>query len=445
MARALALGALGLAVIAVVAVLLISGGSSYHVRLLFSDASGLVSGDQVMIGPSNVGSVDSVSLTRDGAAAIVVSLQPDAAPLYRGTVARIAENGLAGIASHYVTLEPATDSNPTIPDGGTITEQYTHAEVSLDQVFDTLDPLTRAGIRNLIRGEATSISGRAKAANQTLHYLAPALASTSSVTKELSRYEPAFDQLLVSGAQTMKTLASRTQQLTDLVRQTDTATGAIAAQSSALEQTLALLPNALSRSTSTFAGLRSTLNTLKPTVAVAKPALRNLAPFAAALRKLATTSIPTVADLAGIVTNTRGTGDLTTLLKIAPGLERAARSAFPSIITSLNNSAGQVTYLREYTPDVIAALANVGQAAGYYDGNGHYLRTQPFFGAFGLDTSTNQLVPLASGQTRYSQLTVTLNRCPGSAVQRPPDGSAPWQIDNSPSTTCDAAAVPPGP
>lgn len=429
----------------VTVILLTSGGSSYHVRLVFSDASGLVHGDQVMIGPSTVGSVDSINLTRTGAAAIVVGLDSDASPLYQGTVARIEENGLAGIASHYITLQPATDSHPTIPDGGTIPEQYTHAEVSLDELFDTLDPLTRDGIRNLIRGEATSIKDRAKAANRTLEYLAPALASTSEVTKELDRYEPAFDQLLVDGAQTMQTLASRSEQLTDLVQKTDEATGAIAQQSGALEQALALLPGALTQSTTTFAGLRKTLGSLEPTVAVAKPAFQRFEPFAAALRRLAANSIPTVADLADLVNNPSATGDLTELFKVTPTLERLATSAFPNIIKSLSDSTDQVTYLREYTPDIVAALTNIGQANGYYDANGHYFRTQPVFGAYGLDTTTNQLVPLSGSQTRYSQLTVTLNRCPGSAVQPTPDGSAPWEIDNSTTSTCDAAAVPPGP
>src|SRR5579884_2621495 len=91
--RAMALGAL-LLVVAVIAYVLLSGGSPYTVRLLFSDASGLVSGDQVMIGPSAIGSVQSVSLTPTGQAAVVIGVSGDSAPLYHGTVARIEENGL---------------------------------------------------------------------------------------------------------------------------------------------------------------------------------------------------------------------------------------------------------------------------------------------------------------------------------------------------------------
>ena len=147
----------------------LSSGSPYRVRLLFSDASGLVSGDQVMIGPSSVGSVQSISLTDNGQAAIVISLDGSAAPLYRGTVARIEENGLAGIASHYITLQPApARGNAQIPSGGTIPQSDTYAEVSLDQIFNTLNAQTRQGLRNIIQGEATSIKGKALEANRTL-------------------------------------------------------------------------------------------------------------------------------------------------------------------------------------------------------------------------------------------------------------------------------------
>src|SRR5581483_6468437 len=236
-----------------------------------------------------------------------------------GTVARIYENSLSGIANKYIVLEPGTGSGD-IPDNGLIRPDDTYASVSLDQLFDTLDPLTRQGLRGFIRGEAASIKGRAPQANQTLQYLAPALVSTSNVTKELARNEPTFDNLLVQGAKTMQLLGSRTAQLTQLVANTNTTTGAIASQSQALEQSLSLLGPVLSHSTSTFAGLRSTLDTLDPLVVKSIPASRRLATFAIALRKFTTASIPTVGRLSALIRNPSGTGDLITLLQATPSL-----------------------------------------------------------------------------------------------------------------------------
>lgn len=437
-ARALALSALLLAII-VIAYVVLSSGSPYTVRLLFSDASGVVAGDQVMIGPSSVGSVQSVSLTDSGQAAIVISLDGSAAPLYQGTIARIAENGLAGIASHYVTLQPATaGGNDQIPSGGTIPQSDTYAEVSLDQLFNALNAPTRQGLRNIIRGEAASISGKAPAANRTLKYLAPLLQSTSNFTAALNRDEPAFDELLVRGAQTMQLLASRTRQLSDLVSQTDGVTGAVASQSVALEHALALLPAALSRSTTTFTGLRGTIGTLEPLVAATKPQVGHLTTFAASLNSFAKAATPTLGYLAALIASPNGQ-DLTTLLREAPTLERAAAAGFPPIIASLQAqlSSGQIQALREYTPDIVAALSNTGQLNGYYDANGHYGRSEPFYGAYGVSggTLTNQLPA-----NRYNGLTVVrTGRCPGGATQ-PGDRSMPV-----PTSGCDTSNTPPGP
>ena len=97
------------------------------------------------------------------------------------------------------------------------------------------------------------------------------------MTSELTRDEPTFDGLLVQGAKAMQALASRSEQLTQLISNTSTATGAIARQSQALEQTLTLLPPTLTRATHTFHGLQTTLDALNPLVAASKPAVRQTA------------------------------------------------------------------------------------------------------------------------------------------------------------------------
>ena len=95
-----------------------------------------------------------------------MSIDSGAAPLHEGTVARIYENSLSGIANKYVVLEPGATEAPAIDDGGTISEDHTYSFVSLDQVFDAIDPLTRAGLQGVIRGEAASIQGKAAQAQQ---------------------------------------------------------------------------------------------------------------------------------------------------------------------------------------------------------------------------------------------------------------------------------------
>jgi phospholipid/cholesterol/gamma-HCH transport system substrate-binding protein len=436
-ARVAAFTALVAALVAVVVVLL-SGSSTYTLRADFQDAGGLVTGNDVLMGPATVGSVQSISLTQNGQAQVTMSIDSGAAPLHEGTVARIYENSLSGIANRYVVLEPASSQAPAIPSGGVIGEQDTYSFVSLDQLFDTFDPLTRAGLRDVIKGEAASIQGRAAEANQTLRYLAPGLASTSNLTAELDRDEPAFDGLLVDGAQTMQALASRSQQLSDLIASANVTTGAIARQSQALETALSLLPGTLTHATGTFAGLRTTLDALDPLVSASKVAARRLTPFTIQLRTLAEAAIPTVGALSDLIHNPAGGGDLITLLQQTPRLASVAATAFPHLIEAMNDSQAQLDALREYTPDVVAALSNIGQASGYYDANGHYVRVQPTFFAFGLDSSGQLTVRPPS--ERYQGLQVVHARCPGAAVQPSPDGSAPHAV-----TGCRPSSTLPGP
>ena len=435
-ARVAAVASLAVAIVVVVLVVL-SGSTAYTLKADFQDAGGLVSGNDVLMGPAKVGTVQSISLTPNGQAQVTMSID-SGAPLHEGTVARIYENSLSGIANKYVVLEPAASQAPTIPSGGTIGEQDTYSFVSLDEVFDALDPLTRAGLRGVIQGEAASIDGRAKQASQTFKYLAPGLASTSNLTAELDRNEPAFDGLLVQGAQAMQALASRSSQLSDLINQAGTATGAIARQSQALEQALVLFPGTLSRATSTFAGLRTTLDALDALVAKSKIASRRLVPFTKSLNAFTQAAIPTVTALSDLIHNPAGAGDLTTLLKDTPELARLASKAFPDLVKSMDASQLQLDTLREYTPDVVAALGDVGQASGYYDANGHYLRVQPTFFAFGTD-GQGRLTTRPPWE-RYRGLQVAHSRCPGGAVQPSPDGSSPNAVSG-----CDAGSTPPGP
>ncbi|HWF55915.1 MAG TPA: MlaD family protein [Solirubrobacteraceae bacterium] len=438
LSRAVALCAL-VAAVAVVGVLFFTSSPSYTLRLYFQDSSGLVTGDEVMIGPANVGSVRSIGLSPNGEAVVRIGLHGNAAPMHQGTVARIYENSLAGIASKYIVLEPAPSQAPMIPAGGVISTQNTYSEVSLDQLFDLFDNATRNGLRGVVRGEAASIKGRAAQAHRTLLYLDPGLESTSEVTHQLSLYEPAFDGLLTDGADAMQQLASRAAELTQLIRNTEVTTGAIAGRNRALSSALQLLPAALTRSTHTFAGLDQTLDALTPLVDRSKPASRRLAAFSAALRTFSQRSIPTLKSLAQLIASPGQTGNLTTLLRQTPGLQRTAATALPQLIASMNASQSQLDYLREYTPDVVAALTDLGQASGYYDANGHYLRSQPYFSAFAL-SATNQLEPLPAYENRYSGLQVSHGRCPGGAVQATPDGSAPEAVPG-----CSTSSSPGGP
>src|ERR1700761_255649 len=126
--RAAAAGALLVAVLAIV-LIVVGNSPSYKLRANFQNASGLVPGNVVLMGPAQVGSVDSIGLTPNGAAQVTITVNSDVAPLHQGTVARIYEDSLSGIASKYIELQPGPSAAPPIGSGGLIPESHTYSEV----------------------------------------------------------------------------------------------------------------------------------------------------------------------------------------------------------------------------------------------------------------------------------------------------------------------------
>jgi ABC-type transporter Mla subunit MlaD len=77
-----------LAAVIVVLILVFGSSSSYTVRAQFQNASGLVTGNNVLIGTGAVGTVSSIGLTANGLADVTLHLH-GVGKLHQGTIARI--------------------------------------------------------------------------------------------------------------------------------------------------------------------------------------------------------------------------------------------------------------------------------------------------------------------------------------------------------------------
>ena len=140
-----------------------AGAAPYTLHADFQDASGLVTGNHVMIGPANVGTVQSIALTPNGQAQVTIALDSSAAPLHEGTVARIYENSLSGIANRYVVLEPGAAATRPRSRAAARSARTTRTRSSASTSSSTRSTRsTRAGLRGFIQGEAASIQGKAR-------------------------------------------------------------------------------------------------------------------------------------------------------------------------------------------------------------------------------------------------------------------------------------------
>ncbi|HEV3232596.1 MAG TPA: MlaD family protein, partial [Candidatus Dormibacteraeota bacterium] len=94
-----------------------SGTGNYRVKLDFTNADGLVTGNDVLIHGVKAGKVESLDLGTD-VAVVTVSVADAFAPLHGGTKAVVRSLGLLG--NHYVEVIPGPDSGPELANGAEI-------------------------------------------------------------------------------------------------------------------------------------------------------------------------------------------------------------------------------------------------------------------------------------------------------------------------------------
>jgi phospholipid/cholesterol/gamma-HCH transport system substrate-binding protein len=432
------------AAVALLAFLLFGGGGAYEAKAVFQNAGQLVKGNQVLVGGQPMGTVTDIRLTDEGHAQITMELK-EFHPLHEGTTATIRASSLSGIANRYVSLDLGPNDAEELPSGTTIEADNTTSIVDLDQLFNTLDPKTLNGLRQVIRGSARWYDGRARETDRASYYFNPALSTSSRLTRELVRDRVVFRQFVGDTADVMTALAERRDDLSGLVGNANATATAIASENAALARSLDILPETLRNANTTFVNLRATLGDLDVLVAESKPATRELAPLLRELRPLVRDARPTIKDLRLLIRKPGDGNDLIELNRQMPELAAQTDVVFPRTVRALRQAQPVIEYIRPYVPDLTGWFTKFGQGAAPYDANGHYARIQPLFNAFQSDstpggqllTFTGDSSRLGGFQTRRSQ------RCPGGAMQPPPDGSAPYR--ETADFECDPGTVPPGP
>ena len=416
--RIAALGALVLIAIAIIVLLLSSGGNSNHYKLIFQTGGQLVKGNQVLIGGAPVGSVDDVKLIDNGQAEVDISVNR---PLHEGSSAIIRATSLSGIANRYVSIQPGPDNSPELAKDATISQVDTTAPVDIDQLFNTLRGPERQALRNIIQGSSTVYAGKAPEANQTYKYLSPSLVATDRLLSELDRDEGVLTNFLVNGSDVVTAVAQRRSDLSALTQNANEALGAIASENRSFD-----LPGTLRQANTTFHNLRPALDDLDVLVNAAKPATKNLAPFLRQLHPLLKRGVPVFRDLNRALNLKGKQNDLADATGYLPALEQRAADAIPITVSSMQVSQDNLAFLRPYIPDLMAGIAHLNQIGGYYDADGHYARVQPAgLGVFGLNPSgannfTFNAQNAADVFNDYGAFGSTNNnirrRCPGGAT-----------------------------
>jgi phospholipid/cholesterol/gamma-HCH transport system substrate-binding protein len=443
--RVLAGAALLIAVVALVYIFTRGGSAEY--KVIFPNAGQLVVGDVVRVGGVPAGSVKSVELTDDNFAEVRISLDDRYAPLHAGTTATIRHQGLIGVANRYVDVSPGPGFNKAIADGGRIEADKTTSIIEVDQFFNTLDPPTRGGLKNVIHGFADWYAGEESNANDSARYFPPALAQMASFERELTRDSAAFEQFFVQTGEAMGALARRRTELTSLVTNLRTTLAALSSNTGSLASALDAVPPALREGSDSFVALRNALPALRRFFAAAGPGSNGLAPFLAKLAPVTELAVPRFRQFTSLFTQPGRSNDLLDALRDLPPLAKLTGKALPRGVKGLEKSTPIFEFARPYVPDLTQWARSFGAIFAPYDANGHYARSLAMFDAFnfvddGAGGHFDPKPPSARGTSSYLA-TGNLRRCPGAAIRAPADGSAPFVDSGELSNPdCDASQVP---
>ncbi len=220
----------------------LGGGSDAHqVTARFSDANGLVTGNEVRVSGVTVGTVDSISVggnPRTGPyAEAVLSIDKAHWPLHQGT--RIAVRPKGVLSNVFVDLSPGPQGAPAIGDGHVFGTAETSSPVNLDQLADIFNGDGRTAIRTQLQEGVIALGGSgAPDLNAAIAQLDPLTAALVPLTDVLARRSPELDRLNAEFDTITAKLASEDQHLHGLIASGNATLGALAARQHQLQGTL---------------------------------------------------------------------------------------------------------------------------------------------------------------------------------------------------------------
>jgi ABC-type transporter Mla subunit MlaD len=375
----------------------------YTLTAAFDNAATLRETAPVRIAGVTVGEVKSVDGTGDGAE-VTFTVEEDGQPIHSDAEVEIRPR-LFLEGNFFLDLQPGSPSADELDAGDEIPITQTATAVQLDEVLALLQEPQRRGLQRLLKGYGTALTYEPTAAddadqdpsvqgesgaeslNDAFRYGGPAGRNTAIVSEALLGERPHdLSGMIAAAGDTFDKLASREQQLPDLITNFNITAGAFAAESGNLSRSIALLDPTLAETEVSLRHLSDALPPLRALARESRPGIQELPETIAAFDPWL--------DQAGQLLRDDELGGLSQLLKgAAPGLaetaaaskrlfpitDRVARCTIENLVPTADTEItadGFGTGQPNFQEFFYGAVQLGGSGQGF-DGNGSYLRLQP--------------------------------------------------------------------
>ena len=250
------------------------GGSSYKVRAIFDDVASAVPGEDVKIAGAKVGKIDSMEVTPQNKAAVVLDITKSGfSPFHRDAHCTIRPQSLIG--EKYIECDPGRPSSPelkTIPDGfpgegdHLLPLSNTSAPVDLDLINNIMRVPYRQRLSIILSELGAGLAGRGEDLNALIHRANPALRQTDRVLKQLADENVTLKNLATESDQALAPLARDRRHLAGFIRNANEVGEATAAHSADIQRGIKLLPRFLSELKPTLTDLGDLADEMTPTL-----------------------------------------------------------------------------------------------------------------------------------------------------------------------------------
>src|SRR5215203_264487 len=378
----------------------------YRVIVNFPEATTLATEADVRVAGVPVGKVRKVEVG-DGTNRTVATVEIERryAPLRTDAHAVLRQKTLLG--ETYVELTPGT-SEKTIPEDGTLPDGQVKPTVELDEIFDSLDPRTRAAFKGWQTELAKGIKGRGRDFNDALGTLPGFASDGADVLAVLDTQQGAVQRLVKNTGVVFAAPTQNEAQLRNLITGSKRTFDATASKNDALAETIRIFPTFLRESKLTLARVQKFSTDTDPLITDLRPVARDLQPTLRDVRALAPDLERFFKNLDPVITASK-TG-MPATREVLAGAEPLLGELGPflqqinPIFKYFEASQWQVADFLNFGA---AALAAKTESPG--GGTGHYLRQ---FGPIGAESVSiwKERAPTNRGNSYFQPLSLASSK-----------------------------------
>ena len=358
---------------------------SYRVRAIFNNAAFVIPGMDVKIAGVRVGAIESLDLTDDHKAAVVLNIENKNYQDFReNAFCRIRPQSLIG--ERYVDCRP----EEPLPAGMTqpallapiasgagkgeylLPSNRTATSVDLDLINNVMRLPFRERFTIILNEFGTALAGNGQELNAALKVTDPALQQFNNVLAILARQNKQLASLAVNGDTVLAPLARERASIAGFINSSGYTAQASAEESAAMTQNLQKLPGFLTQLRPTMNDLASFSQEATPVFTDLNRAADSINTFTLGAPAFNTAAIPAFVSLgaASEVTGPALVESLPLVQKLGPLGANAKPTVtdLASLLTSLKSTGG--------IESLMTLIYNTAGSINGYDEYGHYVRAR---------------------------------------------------------------------